>query len=108
MFFCVILVYDSLLYLSVDSLFMRYLSAYCFVKCAPNNNIRLEYDTHNMIKIIEPAAPYVDPGSIVLKYNANRYLPIINISVVNAAPTRTDFHGILADGKYLNIVANNI
>lgn len=56
--------------------------------------------------MIDPAAPYAEPGSTALKYRARRYLPIKNKKVVKAAPTCTDFQVILAEGKYLNMVAN--
>lgn len=62
---------------------------------------------HNKIRIIEPAAPYPEPGSVLPKYNAKPDFPIVNKSEVKNAPIHTVRHLTLISGRYLNISANN-
>ena len=54
---------------------------------------------------MEPAAPYPDPGSALLKYNAMAVFPIVNNNPVTIEPINTCRQVILASGKILKMSA---
>lgn len=57
--------------------------------------------------MIEPAAPYPEPGFAVPKYNPKADFPISKNNAVMNGPILTCRHYIFASGKDLNLSANN-
>ncbi len=57
--------------------------------------------------MIEPAAPYVDPGSLCPRYNPSANLATTNRIEVRNAPGQTFLHFIFASGRNLKIAANS-
>src|SRR5688572_22892388 len=59
-----------------------------------------------MIRIMDPAAPYVDPGSLCPRYKPSANFAITNRIEVRKAPGHTCRHCILASGRNLKMAAN--